>query len=65
MPDRCFKKIRKTNGVLSLYDGYFVEDKEVEIKYKWNGWNNIEKNTLYSLENESEKYGIELLCDIE
>lgn len=65
VPDRCFKKIRKTNGVLSLYDGYFVEDKEVEIKYKWNGWNNIEKNTLYSLENESEKYGIELLCDIE
>ena len=65
VPDRCFKKIRKTNGVLSLYDGYFLEDKEVEIKYKWNGWSNIEKNTLYSLENESEKYGIELLCDIE
>ncbi len=70
VPDRCFKKIKKTNWILSLYDGYFVEDKEIEIKYKWNGWNNISNLWLYSLEKDEKKDGIEtgtiqVLCDSE
>ena len=65
VPDRCFNKIRKNSWILNIYDGYFAEEKEVEIKYKWNWWNNVDIFTLYSLEKEEEKDGIELLCDVE
>lgn len=65
IPSNCFNNIWKSSWILTLRDGYLIQEKEVWINSKWNEWNNVEKLTFISLEKEDEKDGIELLCRIE
>jgi hypothetical protein len=65
IPSNCFNNIWKSSWILTLRDGYLIQEKEVWINSKWNEWNNVEKLTFISLEKEDEKDGIELLCKIE
>ena len=65
IPSDCFSSLWKSNWVLTLRDRDLIQEKEVKIKSKWNGRNNIEDFLPISLEKEEKKDGItsyELLC---
>lgn len=65
IPSNCFNSLRKSSWILTLRDGDLIQEKEIWIKSKWNGWNNVEKLTFIPLEKEDEKDGInsyEILC---
>ena len=69
IPDNCFKDIWNNSGIITVRDGDIVEEKEIWIKNKWNGWNNSDL-WLYSLEKREKKDWIEwdiieILCTIE
>ena len=63
IPVRCFKKIWKTNWILSLRDGDILTWREVWIKSKWEDWVNVENLALFWLEKEDEKDGIDLCIE--
>ncbi len=70
IPSRCFKRIWKNNWVLVLRDWLDVSDEKVNIKSKWENWINVDIFSLYSLEKDEQKDGIdwyiiEVLCEIE
>lgn len=70
IPSRCFKRIWKNNWVLVLRDWLDVSDEKVNIKSKWEDWINVDIFSLYSLEKDEQKDGIdwyiiEVLCGIE
>ena len=70
IPSRCFKRVWKNNWVLVLRDWLDVSDEKVNIKSKWENWINIDIFSLYSLEKDKQKdgidlYTIEVLCNIE
>jgi len=70
IPSRCFKRVWKNNWVLILRDWLDVSDEKVNIKSKWENWINVDIFSLYSLEKDEQKdgidwYTIEVLCEIE
>ncbi len=70
VPSRCFKRVWKNNWVLVLRDWLDVSDEKVNIKSKWENWINVDIFSLYSLEKDEQKDGIdwyiiEVLCEIE
>lgn len=70
IPSRCFKRVWKNNWVLVLRDWLDVSDEKVNIKSKWENWINVDIFSLYSLEKDEQKDGIdwyiiEVLCEIE
>lgn len=65
IPSNCFNNLWKSSWILILRDGNLTGEKEIWIKSKWNGWNNVENFVFLSLEKEEKKNEIELLCKIE
>ena len=70
IPSRCFKRVWKNNWVLVLRDWLDISDEKVNIKSKWENWINVDIFSLYSLEKDEQKDGIdwyiiEVLCEIE
>ena len=63
IPENCFIEISNNTWNLTLRDGEIITWMKVWIKNKWNNWINVYNLTLFWLENEEEKDGMNLCIE--
>ena len=65
IPENCFTEISNNTWNLTLRDGEVITWREVWIKNKWNNWINVDNLTLFWLENEEEKDGMNSYANLQ